>query len=220
MNKFREKMKGLWERIRSESGVVLIIEAAYVFPIMFFVIFFMIYFGDMYYVRSSVDMIVGSAAIKGAEYYSNPWVKTVNEDLQGESVPTSNKDVKPYRQLLSDRDIESTIKAEVEKKIKEKSNGVFAGMMPKDISCSTKYKNYVIYSNFSVDVDYKIILPIRFIGSEDSFGLDFSAHEEAVVSDNCEFIRDVDMAVDYVERSHWYNKLKDKLNDVFSKFGK
>ena len=66
----------------------MIVEASFVFPIMFYVIFFLIFFGNMYVIKSAVSRYTSTAAMRGAEYYSNPWVKPVTEELQGKDVPT------------------------------------------------------------------------------------------------------------------------------------
>ena len=54
------------------------------FPIMFFVLLFLIYMGNMFYMRSQVDAIVAKAAVKAAAYQADPQLKTIME--QG-SVP-------------------------------------------------------------------------------------------------------------------------------------
>ena len=46
---------------KNEKGA-LIMESTLVFPVMFFVLFFLIYMGNMMYLRSRVDSIVSSAA--------------------------------------------------------------------------------------------------------------------------------------------------------------
>ena len=84
----KEKLRKLYQKLKSENGAVMIVEASFVFPIMFYVIFFLIFFGNMYVIKSAVSRYTSTAAIRGAEYYSNPWVKPVTEELQGKDVPT------------------------------------------------------------------------------------------------------------------------------------
>lgn len=219
MNKTIKKItKKIKRGIQSENGSVTIVESAYVFPIMFFVIFFLIYFGNMYYVKSAVDSITSRAAIKGAQYYANPWVETVHEGKKDSSVPNKNSDVKPYRQFTSDKTIQEQIQSETLKKVKDFGGGGFAGMQAKNISCKAVYKNYFLYATFSVEVTYKISFPIRFIGSSEPIVIDFSAYNTATVTDNSEFIRNTDMAIDYIERSVLFNKIKEKVSDIINKF--
>lgn len=206
------------ERLQSNSGAVAIVESAYVFPIMFFVIFFLIYFGNMYYVKSAVDSITSLEAIKGAQYYANPWVQEVHETNHDGSVPTENKDVEPYRKIFSDKEIQNQIQEETLQKIKDFGGGTFAGMEAKKISCTATYKNYFVSGTFSVQVTYQISFPIRFLGTSEPMVLDFSAYDTAMVSDNSEFIRNTDMVIDYIERSVLFNAVKEKVTEVLGKF--
>ena len=106
----KEKLRKLYQKLKSENGAVMIVEASFVFPIMFYVIFFLIFFGNMYVIKSAVSRYTSTAAIRGAEYYSNPWVKPVTEELQGKDVPTKNDDVRPYRHIFTSREIQNTVK--------------------------------------------------------------------------------------------------------------
>lgn len=210
--------------IRSENGAVTIVEATYVFPIMFFVIFFLIYFGNMYYVKASVDSIVSREAIKGAQYYANPWVKEVNEENGGTKVPEKNDDVKPYRQLVSlvhtDTEIQNQIKTETLQRIKNLGGGGFAGMEAQNVTPEVKYSNHILYSTFTVAADYKITFPIRFLGEKDNISISFRSREVVNVTDNTEFVRNVDMVIDYVERSKVFNDLKEKFGNLVEKVRK
>ena len=217
-------IKHCLSKLRSEDGAVTIVEASYVFPIMFYVIFFLIFFGNMYYVKASVDSIVSREAIKGAQYYANPWVKTVNEEYEGSKVPEKNNDVKPYRQLTSlvfqDKEIQNQITAETNEKITALGGGAFAGMEAGNVTPEVKYTNHILYSTFTVAVDYKISFPIRFIGDKEKIALSFRSRETVNVTDNTEFVRNVDMVIDYMERSKWFNELKDKFNGLKEKIQK
>ena len=115
------RMMNLW---KSENGAVMIVEASFVFPIMFFVLFFLIYFGNMYVVKSAISRFTSTCAIKGAEYYSNPWVKEVTENYGGDNVPTKNDDVKPYRHIFSSKQIQNDIKSELEEKVNGFAGGI------------------------------------------------------------------------------------------------
>jgi hypothetical protein len=208
---------------KSESGVMPIIEAAFVFPITFFVIFFMIYFGNMYYVKSQVDSLTSCEAIKGAQYYANPWVKIVHEENADSKVPTNNQDVQPYLKFMTNKTIQQDIQQETLEKIRKINNGFFSGMSAKNIRCQAKYKNYYIYSTFSVQINYRITFPIRFIFSRNSTSINFSAYDTSTVTDNCEFIRDTDMVIDMIQRTKTYQKVKEKMAEIKSKiddFGK
>lgn len=222
----KEKFQKIEKSVKNENGAVMIVEASFVFPIMFFVLFFLIYFGNMYVVKSAISRYTSTCAIKGAEYYSNPWVKEVTEDYLGNDVPTKNDDVKPYRHIFSSRQIQNDMKMELENAIKDYGGGFFTNMNPTDISCNIEYKNYVLYSTFTAETSYKLTFPIKFIGEKDAMSIDFNSYETVTIMDGSEFVRNTDMAVDYLERSEIANKvinnLKDgfqKVKNIFGKFG-
>ncbi len=220
----KEKLFKIRKALTNENGAVMIVEASFVFPIMFFVLFFLIYFGNMYVVKSAISRFTSTCAIKGAEYYSNPWVKEVTQNYLGNNVPTKNDDVKPYRHIFSSKQIQNDMKTELEDKIKGYGGGFFANMNPTDISCKTEYKNYVLYSTFTAETTYKLTFPIKFIGEKDAMSINFNTYETVTITDGSEFVRNTDMAVDYLERSKIVNELMDKLKKGFEKvkgiFGK
>ncbi|MCI9537542.1 MAG: pilus assembly protein [Eubacterium sp.] len=222
----KEKLLKIRKTLTNENGAVMIVEASFVFPIMFFVLFFLIYFGNMYVVKSAISRFTSTCAIKGAEYYSNPWVKEVTQNYLGNDVPTKNDDVKPYRHIFSSKQIQNDMKTELEDKIKSYGGGFFANMNPTDISCKTEYKNYVLYSTFTAETTYKLTFPIKFIGERDAMSINFNTYETVTITDGSEFVRNTDMAVDYLERSKIVNDLMDnlkkgfeKVKGIFGKFG-
>ncbi len=215
--KMKKKVKNFFMDMKSEDGAVMIIEATFVFPIMFFVLFFLIYFGNMYVVRSAVSRYTSTCAIKGAEYYANPWVKTVTEDLKGEDVPTTNDDVKPYRHIFSSKDIEREIEEELKRKIEQYSGGFFQGMEPHLNTCTAKYNNYVLYSSFETVTEFKIYFPIKFIWEDEKMGIDMSCCEKVTVVDGGEFVRNTDLVVDFLESNKTVQEMKEKITECFSK---
>ncbi len=224
MRKRMERLLGTW---KSENGAVMIVEASFVFPIMFFVLFFLIYFGNMYVVKSAVSRYTSTCAIKGAEYYSNPWVKEVTESYACASVPTSNEDVKPYRHIFSSREIQNDIKTELENKISGYGGGFFNDMSPTNVSVNTKFKNYILYATFTAETKFKLTFPIRFIGEREAMSIDFSCYETVTITDGSEFVRNADLAVDYLQQSEVVDKATTKIKEgfekvkgIFDKFGK
>lgn len=86
-----------------------------------------------------------------------------------------------------------------------------------------KFNNYIVYSTFSVDVDYKIKFPIRLLGESKATILHITARAEVPVNDTAEFIRNTDMVVDYAEQTKVGNFIKSafgKVNDFISSFAK
>lgn len=201
---------------KDESGAVMIVEAAFVFPIMFFVLFFLIYFGNMYVIKSAISRYTSTCAIRGAEYYSNPWVETVTES-GGAAVPDQNKNVQPYRHIFSNEQVQLNMKEELQNKISGYGGGFFSDMNPTNVSCSTEYKNYVLYSTFTAETKYKLTFPIKFIGEREAMSIDFSAYETITIEDGSEFIRNTDMAIDYIQQSEAVAQAKSKISEAFSK---
>lgn len=95
MEKRREKMSIL----RDETGAVAIVEATFVFPIMFFVLFFIMMMGNIYYQQARIDDIVSRYAIIGAEKVTNPLRDNLEE---GKTMITDSEqvDAEPYRYLF------------------------------------------------------------------------------------------------------------------------
>ena len=113
MEKRREKMSIL----RDETGAVAIVEATFVFPIMFFVLFFIMMMGNIYYQQARIDDIVSRYAIIGAEKVTNPLRDNLEE---GKTMITDSEqvDAEPYRYLFgSMKTIEDEIQNEVYKEI-------------------------------------------------------------------------------------------------------
>jgi hypothetical protein len=183
---------------KNESGMVFV-EASVVFPIMFLVIFLMIYAGNAYYQKCRVEAIATELAIDGAAYCADPLLSSA----EGGKIPElGSHNVYPYRAF--DTDGVGTIKTDIQdqltKKIEGLGTGLFTSMSPDVRLAKADYKNGFIYSTFTVDVEYKIMLPVRMLGSKDYFYLDFSTHISMPVSDTVELIRNVDMIEDYLEQ--------------------
>lgn len=200
--------------MKSENGAVQIVEASFVFPIMFIVLIFLIFMGNAHFVKSKMEAIVTEYAIKGAAYCADPVQKTMEES--GSYPSLSDIDIEPYRYLFGGMDdIEKHINAAVYKEIKDNSSSFFQSMAPKlktgkaDIS---RFNNYVVYSTFSVEVKYNLSLPITFFG-KDIGVLKMSARSEVPVNDTAEFIRNTDMVIDVFHGT----KLGQSISSVFEK---
>lgn len=198
---------------KNDEGGMLIVEASIVFPVMFLVIFLMIFAGNAYLQKCRVEAIVNNLAIDGAAYCADPML----DDIESGSIPSlSEHDVYPYRYLLTGEmgNIEDDIYSELESKISGMSSGLFSGMKPKNYIIDVKYHNGFIYSTFSVDVEYKIQMPVRLLGESEYISLAVASHAEMPVSDTSEFIRNVDMVGDYMEKFGVTEKINEMINKV------
>lgn len=181
---------------------MMIVEATIVFPVMFLVIFLMIFLGNAYYQKARVESIVNDLALRGAAYCADPLLKTIEETKAVPALDTV--DISPYRYLIGGMDtVESDIEQEAVRRISGLSTGLFSGMKPEGYntgSLKTQFHNKFISSSFSIDLQYKIVMPIRLLGERDNLELRLASHTEVPVGDTTEFIRNVNMVEDYMER--------------------
>ena len=94
-------------------------------------------------------------------------------------------------------------------KITELSTGLFSNMKPSTPVVAVKYNNGFIYSTFSIEVDYKIEIPVRLLGTSEYIALHLSTRSDVPVSDTTELIRNIDMIEDYMEKFG----VKDKIDE-------
>lgn len=206
-------MTGIKKKLKSENGMV-IVEATFVFPVMFIILFIIIYMGNAYYQKAVVENIVTEYAIKGASCCADPVLAFYKEH----GVMPGYKDLKtqPYRYVFGGMsDVESEIGKEVKKAINE-SPTFFAGMSPKVKTSETQiasFNNAVLYATFSVDVNYVIEFPIRFLYADSPVVLSINSRAEVPVNDTAEFIRNTDMVMDLLEGT----KAADYISNVFGK---
>ena len=199
-------IKNIKNRIKDEQGMMQIVEASIVFPVMFFVLFFIIFIGNMYFEQAKIDNIVLKYAVMGAEYVKDPYSYDISK---GNSLPTSASNVKPepYRYIIGtglNGNISKTvdnISTDVKKEINDKSLVFFSNSKANNVTTDNKngkvacFNNYIMYSTFSVQVNYQIKFPIRFLGDDYPTVVNMSSRAEVAVDDVPEFIRNVDMVV-------------------------
>lgn len=216
-------------KITNEKGAI-IVEATIVFPVMFFVLLFIIFIGNIYYEQAKVDEIVLKYAVKGAECVADPFQYDLEKT---NAVPTNTEDldVEPYRYILgsltdgSISNVENKISQEVKDEINSTSLSFFsnskATVVGHDNDKIATFKNYVVYSTFIVQVNYDVQLPIAFLGESGPTILTMSSRAEVPVSDTPEFIRNVDMAVDLLDGTtvgDTITSIFEKVNDFINQF--
>lgn len=200
--------------LRRQDGAVQIVEASFVFPIMFIVLFFLIYMGNAFYIKGQVEAVVSTQALHGASYAVDPVLKSIRET---HSVPAVDKvKIEPYRYIVGGmNEVEDEIAKEVRKELKTDSTTFFTTMKPKLSGTDeiAKYNSSVVYATFSVQVHYSLTFPIRYLGESSPTILKLSSRSEVPVNDAPEFIRNSDMAVDLLKDT----KLGKTISDMFSK---
>ena len=204
------------EKIKREDGVI-IVEATFIFPIIFLIVILMIFVGNAYFQKSKVESIVTKMAYYGSAQCADPLLKYVQNDGK---VPEYGSDYKiqPYRYLLGGM---NTIESDVANQIRSKASGIgtglFGGMEPDLTYLNVKFNNAYIYSTFSVEVQYKIPIPMRLPGMNENFAINMSSRCDVPVSDTPEFIRNVDMVEDWLESSGLEEDIKQKTQGIMDK---
>lgn len=194
-------------RVKRDKGAVMVVEATIVFPIMFFVIFLIILYGNVMYQKSKIDNYVSAYAQWGAHQCADPlYLQTLKT---GSVVSDTNDvDVKPYRYFGSMGDIITQVESKVLSK--SKGTGFFKGMQPKGMVVDAKFSNFVVYSTFDVQAKYNIDLPITFLGQRIKLST-MSSYDSVPVSDSAEFINNINMAKNYVESN---KKIQEAIQEV------
>lgn len=203
---------------KDEKGAMTIMEATIVFPVMFFVLLFLIYMGNMFYMRSQVDAIVSNAATKAAAASVDPFLANAK---YGSTIPSTIDDIKPYHNILGDASTANSVKTEMVQKLNNLGTGFFAGMGLGNITVNTfKKDNSLLSSTFIVDVTYSIEFPLRFIGSDKATVLKINSKSVAPIVDTPEFILNIDMVMDYADSwgvSEALGELKNKVGSFLGK---
>ncbi len=202
-NLFMKYLKKRTGRFHNERGAVEVVEAAFVFPVVLFVVILLIFLGNFFYQQAKMDAI----AVRGAQYLATAYT---NPLLMEESIPTDSTqvNVKPYRYLFGDAEVEEAAKEYIEGLIKTAGTGFFSGMEPKGSVKTCKINNYIVYQTAEVKLEYSIeLLPLRFFDIPAL--LRTSNATVTAATDAAEFIRNVDMLMDYREEYGLTQKIKD-----------
>lgn len=204
---------------RSENGAMTIIEAAFVFPITFFIVFFMVMAGEAYYQYACVKYAVTEAAINGAAQCENPMLPVV----ESSGVPTSPSavEVMPYRYILTGNasSIAASVKSDLESKLNAMKPLLFKNMKPTNVSVTISPKMNILISSFPVVCEFEIPLPIRMIFSSDALSFHYSVQTTASVGDPAEFVRNVSIVSDLIERSEQLTNAFGKIQEAMEKIG-
>ncbi len=217
-------MRGSGENDRG----ALVVEATIVFPICLLIIILLLYLGNVYYQKSRIEAIVVEAVLDGAAYSADPLLKAIESSPEKEIPGIGKVDYQPYRYIGGMfggmRDIEAAVRAQIISKIRALDTGLFTNMRPTDYqrgnSLKVKYNSVFVASSLSVDLEYKIELPVRLLGERERFSLKFRTHTEVPVSDSPEFIRNVNLVEDMLEVTGVKRKITEKIKELKEFFDK
>lgn len=208
----------------SQKGAVVIMEATFVFPIMFIVVFVMLMACEAYYQYARVESACMEVAIQGAARCENPMLEIVQETGNVPTSPAEAK-VRPYRYILTSE--AEAIADEMEATLKEAVTGfqvmAFRGMTPSDVEVEVTPHMNILVSSLSVRCSFVINLPIRMIFSNEPFRFRYEVTVSQPVGDPAEFVRNVSTVQDYLERSKIGEKIEtytDKIRDAMEKLAR
>lgn len=217
--------------MRDERGAV-VVEASVVFPVCLIVILMLLYLGNAYYQKARIEAIVVEEALDGAAYCADPLLRAIMHDGGIPSIGETSYE--PYRYIGGlfggMNSIADGISSRISGRIHNLDTGLFAGMKPAGYDAGglkVQYKSVFVASSVSVDLEYRIELPIRLLGEEDNLSIRFCTHTEVPVGDTPEFIRNVNMVDDILEATGAEEKIenmikefKGKLAEMFPKLFK
>lgn len=211
-------MSRIKKSIKNETGLATV-EGAIIFPLMFFILLFILYIGNMYYEQAKIDSIVMKYAVIGAECIADPFHYDI-ENTQKLPIDVKSVDLQPYRYIFggSFDKIESDLSAKLKAELKdgsiffrdsklsiigtENSNGKYI-----------QYNNSFFYSSVTAQVSYTVSIPIGSFIAEDLTLFKLSSRAEVTVNDAPEFIRNTDFAYNLISRT----KVGQTIGGVFQK---
>lgn len=203
-----------------EYGAVMLAEAAFVFPVMFIIVFVMIMAGGAYFQHARVERLVVEAALDGAARCENPMLEQVSKTG---SVPTGTSDgkVMPYRYLLTGnaRNIGNEVADELKRNMEGLQSFVFRGLEPKHVTVRAMPHMYIILSNFEVECEFDIELPIRMLFSEKNVTFHYSVCMTEPIGDPAEFVRNVSTVQDFAQRNEVLAEAAQKFKEAAQKLG-
>lgn len=212
---------------RDENGLV-IVEAAFIYPVVFAVLALLLYAGDLFYQRSWIEAAVLRYSIEGAAEVGNSAIENISVDNSAGTGTLNLGSLKnePYRFIANGgTDSNAGAKAaENEAALREEVAGgraSFFGLAPDLRSINVDYTSSLVYGDYTVTADYGFQLPVAsFIYPEGKIGVDFSAQSISTVTSMGEFVRNVDFVDDvYSEFSEERSAIKDlatAVNDFIS----
>jgi hypothetical protein len=206
------------QELNNESGLVLI-EAVIVFPVMFLAIFLLIFMGNAYYEKCKVEAAVAEVAADGAAYCADAMLRYVDEEGAVPPFEDAPGYSAPYRYFADMGGVENAIEAELGKKLGNIGTGLFSGMKPQPLKTTVSLDNGVIHMTLSVDLEYRLTLPVKPLGAAEYFSLKVRTRAEKAVTDAAEFMRNVNMAEDYIEQTGAEDKIdgEAKIADAINK---
>lgn len=187
-------------RASGGAGSVMIVEAAFIYPMAFFVVVLTMYVGDVFYQRARIESYVLDAALMGsyeAASSSLPNIGVNNETGEGILALSQIKN-EPYRFIFGGTKVDTAAtKAKLDEAIEGAGTGVF-GLGPANMSTAVDYTTRLGYGEMAVSASYGLKIPVpSMLSDTGSFTFSSDANATATAFTMGEMVRNVDMIDDY-----------------------
>lgn len=202
--------------LRDERGLV-VVEATFIYPVVFAVMALLLYVGDMYYQRAWVENAVMEYSLDGAAAIASSSLDgiAIDESTGRGVLDLSQVENDPYRFIVnlgtSEGNVDSVIETAESSLRAEISggSGSFFGLAPSVDSVDIHYDSHVVYGDYWVDVTYGFQIPVAgFIKSEGSYPVRLASSSVTTVTSMGELVRNIDLADDFYATTGLANEVK------------
>lgn len=191
----------------------MIVEAAFIYPMAFFVVVLTMYVGDVFYQRARVESYVLDAALMGSYEAASSSLPNVgiNEDTGEGILALSQIKNEPYRFIFGGTKVDTAdTKAKLDEAIEVAGTGVF-GLGPSNMTTAVDYTTRLGYGEMAVSASYGLKIPVpNMLSDTGTFTFSSDANATATAFTMGELVRNVDMIDDY-----WANSpLADPMTSI------
>ena len=160
-----------------------------------------------------------TAAVDSAALMETPFLQTI---IKEEKVPTdpSKMNILPYRYIFQGETdkIEKAASTDLQDKLDKMEPLLFSTMKVKRLSSKVVAQMSPLISHVEAECSFEIPFPIRMIFSNEEIKLSYYVHVNASAGDPAEFIRNVSLVEDLVNRSDRFMKFCEKINSLWDSF--
>jgi hypothetical protein len=193
-------MSHIKRAFKANKGAVPVVEASFVFPVILFVLAFLLLVGNAYYQKAQVEAKVMRAAQDGAAFTAAPLLATVSTTGSVPAFGTDAAKARPYRYLFGNDGGKAAAKESLDTYLNTMGSGMFSGMELRSKDVNIVYNPSIVYPTVSVDVTFEVVVPIRLLGMDAPLALPMKTHAEVPVSDMPELMRNLDAAGYYMSK--------------------
>lgn len=194
---------------RGRTGLV-VLEAVFIYPVVFMLLVFVMFLGDTFYQRARVEAAVLDAAVLGgAEIGSSTLPHIVVSDSGAAVLDPSQIQNDPYRFLFNGpagtgtESVTATVKENVDALLSAQDASIF-GLAPRlgEGGAQVDYSSRIVQGEFAVSMSYGLSVPVStYLMPDGKIDLSLDASASTTVTPMGEFVRTVDMMDDLHEAS-------------------